>query len=145
MGSPRSSDGGDTSSTGSSQVNSNATAAAVKETNLRCMLCILQNRDMMPLHPMLQTSSASESPARIAPPSPFEAHRGVPRAHSAFVPTRPYANSDSGLMSVESAPAVAQGVDMRVSEDGDNQGVDSPKKAGRLQHLKMRVAVSAFR
>ena len=47
-------------------------------------------------------------------------------------------------MSVESAPAVAQGVDMRVSEDGDNQGVDSPKKAGRLQHLKMRVAVSAF-
>ena len=39
---------------------------------------------------------------------------------------------------------MAQGVDMRVFGDGDNQGVDSPKKAGRLQHLKMRVAVSAF-
>ncbi len=25
--------------------------------------------------------------------------------------------------------------------DGDSQGADSPKKAGRLQHLKMRVAV----
>ena len=47
-------------------------------------------------------------------------------------------------MSVESAPAMAQGVDMRVSGDGDSQGSDSPKKAGRLQHLKMRVAVSSF-
>ncbi len=27
--------------------------------------------------------------------------------------------------------------------DGDSQGADSPKKAGRLQHLKMRVAVSS--
>lgn len=47
-------------------------------------------------------------------------------------------------MSVESAPAMAQGADVRVFGDGDNQGADSPKKAGRLQHLKMRVAVSAF-
>lgn len=78
----------------------------------------------------------------VVPPSPFGAHRGVPRAHSAFVPTRPYATSS--LMSVESAPAMAQGVDMRVSGDGDSQGSDSPKKAGRLQHLKMRVAVSSF-
>lgn len=40
---------------------------------------------------------------------------------------------------------MAHGVDLRGSSapgDGDAQGTESPKKAGRLQHLKMRVAVS---
>lgn len=39
---------------------------------------------------------------------------------------------------------MAQGLALRVpgALDGDSQGADSPKKAGRLQHLKMRVAVS---
>ncbi|KAL3145388.1 hypothetical protein ABBQ38_001638 [Trebouxia sp. C0009 RCD-2024] len=108
MGSPRSSDEGDTSSSGSSQ-----------------------------------SSSASGTPARVAPPSPFGAQRGLPRAHSAFVPSRSYAPSDSSLVSAESAPAMAHGVDLRGSSapgDGDAQGTESPKKAGRLQHLKMRVA-----
>ena len=47
-------------------------------------------------------------------------------------------------MSVESAPALAQGIALQLpsSLDGDVQAADSPKKAGRLQHLKMRVAVS---
>lgn len=105
---------------------------------------LLAGRQHLSISCTLQSSSASGTPARVAPPSPFGARRGVPRAHSAFVPTRSYAPSDSSLMSAESAPAMAQGVDLRGSGapgDGDVQGTESPKKAGRLQHLKMRVAV----
>ncbi|KAL0024777.1 hypothetical protein WJX79_006104 [Trebouxia sp. C0005] len=68
-----------------------------------------------------ESSSPSESQApasRAAPPSPFGVHKAVPRAHRLAV----------GSLGI---PGLL---------DGDNQGPDSPKKAGRLQHLKMRVA-----
>lgn len=95
----------------------------------------------------LQSSSPSESRApagRVTPPSPFGVHKAVPRAHSAFVPTRTRALAESNLLSAESAPptGLALGsLGIPGLLDGDSQGADSPKKAGRLQHLKMRVAV----
>lgn len=93
-----------------------------------------------PSSAMLQSSSPPDTPAIAPPLSPFGAHRGVPRAHSAFIPTRTHAIAESGLTSTESAPAMA--LASLGSLDGDGPGADSPKKAGRLQHLKMRVAVS---
>ncbi|KAA6427443.1 MAG: hypothetical protein FRX49_02106 [Trebouxia sp. A1-2] len=93
-----------------------------------------------------ESSSPSESQApasRAAPPSPFGVHKAVPRAHSAFVPTRTRALAESSLLSAESAPPTGLAVGSLGIPgllDGDNQGPDSPKKAGRLQHLKMRVA-----
>lgn len=98
----------------------------------------------------LQSSSPSESRApasRAAPPSPFGVHKAVPRAHSAFVPTRTRALAESNLLSAESAPPTGLALgSMGIPGllDGDSQGADSPKKAGRLQHLKMRVAVSCI-
>ena len=53
--------------------------------------------------------------------------------------------AESGLLSAESAPSTGLALGgLRIANllDGDSLGADSPKKAGRLQHLKMRVAVS---
>ncbi|KAL0049660.1 hypothetical protein WJX82_007087 [Trebouxia sp. C0006] len=93
-----------------------------------------------------ESSSPSEprAPAsRAAPQSPFGVHKAVPRAHSAFVPTRTRTLAESNLLSAESAPPTGLALgSMGIPGllDGDSQGADSPKKAGRLQHLKMRVA-----
>ena len=70
----------------------------------------------------------------------------MPRAHSAYVPTRAPVFAEANLLTAESAP---QNLKIRALGLGaglveDDQAEASPNKAGRLQHLKMRVAVSQY-
>ena len=91
----------------------------------------------------LQSTTPEAFPSQMLP-SPFGIAHQIPRAHSAYVPSRTHVFADSSLLTAESAP---QNLKIRALGLGaglieDDQAGASPNKAGRLQHLKMRVAVS---
>ena len=99
-------------------------------------ICMLHNKR----YAHTQDSSPDTTPYQVAA-SPFGASHQMPRAHSAFVPTRAHIFNDSSLLTAESAPQGLLPLALGVGLDGADQAEASPKKAGRLQHLKMRVAV----
>ena len=88
----------------------------------------------------VQDSSPDATPYQV-PASPFGVPHQMPRAHSAFVSTRAHIFNDSSLLTAESAPQGLLPLALGVGLEGADQAEASPKKAGRLQHLKMRVAV----
>lgn len=108
-------------------------------TSSQANICFDDVSDWCQLMLCMQSSSP-DAAAYQMPASPFSTSHYMPRAHSAYVPSRAHAFSDAGLVTAESAP---QGLQPLI--DADEQAGATPKKAGRLQLLKLRVAVCFLR